>query len=131
MFGVVLDTPEPMIVMEYCPCGSLKDLLTNAAFVVDEPGFEFNMANNVASAMAYLHAMQPAILHNDLKAANVLVVQRDGYMRGKVRVQQGVGWALPKGYGPHTPDCFGAHNSLRPPHDPRIDRALPSPGAGH
>mmetsp|Transcript_51777 Transcript_51777/g.149271 ORF Transcript_51777/g.149271 Transcript_51777/m.149271 type:complete len:843 (-) Transcript_51777:251-2779(-) len=38
----------------------------------------FQVAFQVCSALCYLHAMRPAVVHGDLKASNVLVEQRSG-----------------------------------------------------
>ena len=60
------------IVMEYCDEGTLEDYLSSYP---DKPHPEFNIWRLVwqsSSALSFLHSQHPAILHNDLKPANIL-----------------------------------------------------------
>eukprot|EP00884_Botryococcus_braunii_P005423 jgi/Botrbrau1/14882/Bobra.0248s0001.1 len=68
----------PCLVAEYCSRGSLSDLLgrarTTPAIAQQLTWFRrLTMALETAKGMLQLHQHEPPILHNDLKAANVLV----------------------------------------------------------
>lgn len=68
--GACMTPPNLCFVMEMCEC-SLYTLLH-----VDRVNFSLKdsitMATDVASAMEYLHAQKPTIIHRDLKSHNVL-----------------------------------------------------------
>ena len=60
------------IVMEYCDHGTLEDFLSSYR-VKPFPEFEiWRLVWQFASALKFLHEQHPAILHNDLKPANIL-----------------------------------------------------------
>ena len=68
--GACMTPPNLCFVMEMCEC-SLYQLLH-----VDRVNFSSKecvvMATDIASAMEYLHAQVPSIIHRDLKSHNVL-----------------------------------------------------------
>ena len=68
--GACMTPPNLCFVMEMCNC-SLYNLLheERATFSMKE---NVTMATDIASAMEYLHALTPAIIHRDLKSHNVL-----------------------------------------------------------
>lgn len=72
------------IVMEYCECGTLADVLalrqtstvapsSSPAMGIDEPALRV-LTGDVVSGLAYLH--EQGILHKDIKAANILLTRR-------------------------------------------------------
>jgi serine/threonine protein kinase len=67
------------IIMEYCPRGSLQQLLLNEDMVLSRSDM-LSFASGVATGVAYLHLPEVSIVHGDLKAANVLLAN-DGSVR--------------------------------------------------
>ncbi|CUA77451.1 Receptor-interacting serine/threonine-protein kinase 4 [Rhizoctonia solani] len=57
------------MITEYCPLGTLADYLIGH----DEPIDDLAMIHDIASAIVYMHEMDPPIVHGDLKAENVLI----------------------------------------------------------
>ena len=75
VLGIVLDLA--WIVMEYCPRGSLQDVLLNEDIKLS--GKELlRFASQVATGVAYLHMPEVSIVHGDLKAANALLADDGG-----------------------------------------------------
>jgi hypothetical protein len=71
LFGACIKPPNLVICMELCSC-SLFDLLHKQH--TNYPDMQrVSMAMDVAAGMDYLHKLKPAIIHRDLKSANVLV----------------------------------------------------------
>jgi serine/threonine protein kinase len=70
LFGVSLDGPQPIIVLEYCAGGSLDKLLfqTNAT-LSDE--HKMRLVRGIAAGMLHLHKHN--IVHRDLAARNILL----------------------------------------------------------
>ncbi|XP_065191550.1 uncharacterized protein LOC135822669 [Sycon ciliatum] len=66
---------EPFIVMQYAKRGSLKSLLADKSAVVRHDD-RLRFMLDAARGMAYLHDCDPAIVHRDLKASNLLVTER-------------------------------------------------------
>ena len=60
------------MVMEFCPHGSLYDLLRSPDFVMTWDRF-FIFAIEVTAGLAVLHKAKPSILHRDMKTLNLLV----------------------------------------------------------
>ena len=84
VMGSVIDTrEEPLLIMEYMENGSLYDLLHNASIVIDGE-LIFPILQDIVRGARFLHAADPAIIHGDLKAANVLV---DARFRAKIAGQ--------------------------------------------
>ncbi|KDN50334.1 hypothetical protein RSAG8_01670, partial [Rhizoctonia solani AG-8 WAC10335] len=61
--------PLPSMITEYCPLGTLADYLVEH----DEPIDDLAMIHDIASAIVYMHEMDPSIVHGDLKAENILI----------------------------------------------------------
>ena len=75
VLGIIPDLA--WIVMEYCPRGSLQDVLLNEEIKLsDEELVRF--ASQVATGVAYLHMPEVSIVHGDLKAANALLADDGG-----------------------------------------------------
>jgi serine/threonine protein kinase len=76
----------PCVVTEYCARGSLNDVLKRARTSTSLRGHldwsrRLHMALDAAKGMLYLHSCTPAVIHRDLKSANLLV---DKHWRVKV-----------------------------------------------
>jgi serine/threonine protein kinase len=71
---------DPLLVMECMEHGSLRELLLNETFVL-EPQILLSLLRDVAAGMKFLHMASPPIVHNDIKASNILV---DRNMRAKI-----------------------------------------------
>ena len=65
------------MVMEYCPNGSLLDVLTNASKQGQpiDPDYTIQVISQIASALDFAH--QRGIIHRDIKPSNILFA-RDG-----------------------------------------------------
>lgn len=74
-------TVDPcMIVMEYMPGGSLRQLLDRAWFIW--PSRRLEVARDIMRAVAYFHGRRPvSVIHRDLKPENILITTS-----GKVKV---------------------------------------------
>ncbi len=74
MGAVISDkrNPEPQLVMELMQHGSLFDLLHNETMVL-EGDILIGVMRDIVSGMRFLHAAEPAVIHGDLKAANILI----------------------------------------------------------
>jgi predicted Ser/Thr protein kinase len=70
LFGVSLDGPQPIIVLEYCAGGSLDKLLFQSnATLSDE--HKMRLVRGIAAGMLHLHKHN--IVHRDLAARNILL----------------------------------------------------------
>lgn len=65
----------PYLVMPYCSRGSSEKLVGK---LTDEKQL-WKYVGDVASGLSYLHAMQPPIVHQDIKPANVLIDESGNY----------------------------------------------------
>ena len=65
--------PVLWVVMEYCPGGSVRDLIRAHGSPLDDAPVGF-VCSSVLAALAYLHRMCRAI-HRDVKAANILLTE--------------------------------------------------------
>ena len=69
----------PCLATEYCPLGSMQDILSRATSRAASPVGALTwrrlvaMAADAAAGMAHLHARSPPVLHRDLKSSNLLV----------------------------------------------------------
>ncbi|KAK1174966.1 atrial natriuretic peptide receptor 1-like [Acipenser oxyrinchus oxyrinchus] len=72
-FGGCIEVPNVAIVTEYCPKGSLNDVLLNEEIPLNW-GFRFSFATDIARGMAYLH--QQKICHGRLKSMNCVIDDR-------------------------------------------------------
>eukprot|EP00547_Thalassionema_nitzschioides_P009863 CAMPEP_0194225370 /NCGR_PEP_ID=MMETSP0156-20130528/39458_1 /TAXON_ID=33649 /ORGANISM="Thalassionema nitzschioides, Strain L26-B" /LENGTH=1223 /DNA_ID=CAMNT_0038957291 /DNA_START=131 /DNA_END=3802 /DNA_ORIENTATION=+ len=81
VMGAVLDgVNEPMLVMECMERGSLHDILHNKTMELDGE-LILPLLSDITQGMRFLHCANPAVIHGDLKSANVLV---DRKFRAKV-----------------------------------------------
>lgn len=71
--GASVEAPEIAILTEYCPKGSLNDVLQNDEIPLNW-GFRFSFSRDIARAMAYLH--QRRIYHGHLKSSNCIIDDR-------------------------------------------------------
>ena len=68
-----MEPPNIAILTEYCPKGSLNDVLQNTEIHLNW-GFRFSFAGDIARGMAYLHSQ--GIFHGRLKSTNCLINNR-------------------------------------------------------
>ncbi|NXT09598.1 ANPRB protein, partial [Prunella fulvescens] len=71
--GGCIEVPNVAIVTEYCPKGSLSDVLLNEEIPLNW-GFRFSFATDIAQGMAYLHHHR--IYHGRLKSNNCVIDDR-------------------------------------------------------
>ncbi|XP_036967064.1 atrial natriuretic peptide receptor 1-like isoform X2 [Acanthopagrus latus] len=71
--GGCVEVPNVAIVTEYCPKGSLNDVLLNEEVPLNW-GFRFSFATDIARGMSYLH--QHRICHGRLKSLNCVLDDR-------------------------------------------------------
>uniref|UniRef100_H3B7J3 Guanylate cyclase n=1 Tax=Latimeria chalumnae TaxID=7897 RepID=H3B7J3_LATCH len=71
--GGSIDVPNVAIITEYCPKGSLTDVLLNDEVPLNW-GFRLSFATDIARGMAYLH--QHKIFHGRLKSRNCVIDDR-------------------------------------------------------
>ncbi|XP_016359873.1 atrial natriuretic peptide receptor 1 [Sinocyclocheilus anshuiensis] len=72
-FGGCVEVPNVAIITEYCPKGSLNDVLLNDEIPLNW-GFRFSFATDIARGMLYLHQFK--ICHGRLKSANCVIDDR-------------------------------------------------------
>ncbi|XP_064032721.1 atrial natriuretic peptide receptor 2-like [Pogoniulus pusillus] len=71
--GGCTEVPNVAIVTEYCPKGSLSDVLLNEDIPLNW-GFRFSFATDIAQGMAYLHHHK--MYHGRLKSSNCVIDDR-------------------------------------------------------
>nr|XP_014352245.1 PREDICTED: atrial natriuretic peptide receptor 1-like [Latimeria chalumnae] len=71
--GGCIEVPNVAIITEYCPKGSMNDVLLNEDIPLNW-GFRFSFATDIARGMAYLH--QYKIYHGRLKSSNCVIDDR-------------------------------------------------------
>ncbi|NXN20693.1 ANPRB protein, partial [Nycticryphes semicollaris] len=71
--GGCIEVPNVAIVTEYCPKGSLSDVLLNEDIPLNW-GFRFSFATDIAQGMAYLHHHK--MCHGRLKSSNCVIDDR-------------------------------------------------------
>ncbi|XP_024144591.1 atrial natriuretic peptide receptor 1 [Oryzias melastigma] len=71
--GGCIEVPNIAIITEYCPKGSLNDVLLNEEIPLNW-GFRFSFASDIARGMSYLH--QHKICHGRLKSLNCVLDDR-------------------------------------------------------
>ena len=84
LFGSVFDDPQHVyLLMELADGGSLRAVLD--ADGVPSPFEQQSLASGIALGLAYLHGLDPPILHHDLKSDNVLLeLKADGSRQPKI-----------------------------------------------
>lgn len=73
-YGACIEGPNNCLLIEYCPRGSLQDILENSQYNLDWL-FRISLINDIARGMSYLHA-SPIKSHGALKSSNCLVDSR-------------------------------------------------------
>ncbi|XP_053086679.1 LOW QUALITY PROTEIN: atrial natriuretic peptide receptor 1 [Pangasianodon hypophthalmus] len=72
--GACLDSPQPVILTEYCPKGSLQDILKNDSIKLDW-SFKCSLMLDIVKGMDYLHR-SPLHSHGRLSSSNCVVDSR-------------------------------------------------------
>ncbi|XP_063152017.1 atrial natriuretic peptide receptor 2 isoform X3 [Candoia aspera] len=72
--GACIDPPNICIVTEYCPRGSLQDILENESINLDWM-FRYSLINDIVKGMAFLHGSIIGY-HGSLKSSNCVVDSR-------------------------------------------------------
>lgn len=73
-YGACVDSPNNCLLTEYCPRGSLQDILENPQYNLDW-AFRMSLIMDVARGMYYLHTSHIKS-HGALKSSNCLVDSR-------------------------------------------------------
>uniref|UniRef100_A0A8C2FP62 Guanylate cyclase n=1 Tax=Cyprinus carpio TaxID=7962 RepID=A0A8C2FP62_CYPCA len=72
--GACIDPPNICIVTEYCPRGSLQDILENESITLDWM-FKYSLVSDIVKGMAFLHN-SVIVSHGNLKSSNCVVDNR-------------------------------------------------------
>ncbi|RZF32953.1 hypothetical protein LSTR_LSTR000823 [Laodelphax striatellus] len=72
--GACIECPTVLILTEYCPRGSLKDVLENEAIRLDW-NFRMSLIHDIVKGMAFLHSCEVAV-HGKLRSCNCLIDSR-------------------------------------------------------
>nr|XP_057909724.1 atrial natriuretic peptide receptor 1 isoform X2 [Doryrhamphus excisus] len=72
--GACIDTPNICIITEYCPRGSLQDILENDSITLDWM-FKYSLINDIVKGMVFLHN-SVILSHGKLKSSNCVVDNR-------------------------------------------------------
>ncbi|XP_060570066.1 atrial natriuretic peptide receptor 1-like [Ruditapes philippinarum] len=73
--GACLDNQHSIILMEYCPRGSLQDMLQNDSIELDW-AFRYSLINDIIKGMIYLHYNSPIHVHGRLSSTNCVIDSR-------------------------------------------------------
>lgn len=73
--GVNSDDKRPYLVMPFCPEGSVNKFMGQMS---EENLWRF--IRDVASGLAYLHAQNPPIIHQDIKPDNILILKNGDFV---------------------------------------------------
>ncbi|MBR4827009.1 MAG: serine/threonine protein kinase [Bacteroidales bacterium] len=73
--GVNSEDRRPYLVMPYCPDGSVSRYAAN----MEEIDL-WKFIHDVAAGLAYLHAQDPPIIHQDIKPDNILILKNGDYV---------------------------------------------------
>lgn len=71
-----METPEPQLILEYLPLGSLDQQHCQRTISVDEAVATLQQC---LRALTYLHEQTPPIVHRDIKPENILVQSREPF----------------------------------------------------
>ena len=66
---------HPYLILPFCQRGNIGNMVGNMS---EEEAWK--LIRDASSALAYLHAMNPPILHQDIKPANILLSDNGDYM---------------------------------------------------
>ncbi|XP_050541840.1 atrial natriuretic peptide receptor 1 isoform X2 [Daktulosphaira vitifoliae] len=69
--GACIHCPTVLIITEYCPKGSLKDVLENEALRL-EWNFRMSLIHDIVKGMAFLHSCEVGV-HGKLRSSNCLI----------------------------------------------------------
>ncbi|CAB1320901.1 unnamed protein product [Coregonus sp. 'balchen'] len=72
--GACIDPPNICIITEYCPRGSLQDLMESESITLDWM-FRYSLINDIVKGMAFLHN-SVIVSHGNLKSSNCVVDSR-------------------------------------------------------
>ncbi|XP_062255521.1 atrial natriuretic peptide receptor 1-like isoform X2 [Platichthys flesus] len=72
--GACIDPPNICIITEYCPRGSLQDILENDSITLDWM-FKYSLINDIVKGMVFLHN-SVIVSHGKLKSSNCVVDNR-------------------------------------------------------
>ncbi|XP_067094422.1 atrial natriuretic peptide receptor 1 [Osmerus mordax] len=72
--GACIDPPNMCIIMEYCPRGSLQDIMENESITLDWM-FRYSLINDIVKGMAFLHN-SVIVSNGNLKSSNCVVDNR-------------------------------------------------------
>lgn len=72
--GACIDPPNICIITEYCPRGSLQDILENDSITLDWM-FKYSLINDIVKGMLFLHN-SVIVSHGKLKSSNCVVDNR-------------------------------------------------------
>src|SRR5687767_13174099 len=72
--GATVDPPYNFLITEYCPKGSLQDILENDEINLDWM-FRYSLMHDIIKGMAYIHASEIKS-HGNLKSSNCVVDTR-------------------------------------------------------
>ncbi|XP_062302021.1 atrial natriuretic peptide receptor 1 [Osmerus eperlanus] len=72
--GACIDPPNICIITEYCPRGSLQDLMESDSITLDWM-FRYSLINDIVKGMAFLHN-SVIVSHGNLKSSNCVVDSR-------------------------------------------------------
>ncbi len=75
VLAVCIEPERRAIVMELMPLGSLYTLLHDRSNTSLSWSIRVRLALHAAKAIAHLHALDPPILHRDIKSPNYLVTE--------------------------------------------------------
>ncbi|POR36865.1 Serine/threonine-protein kinase RAD53 [Tolypocladium paradoxum] len=66
--------PEPMMVLEYAPCGTLKDMMDQDMVSKTQC---VEIMSQALSALSFLHSFDQPVVHRDIKPANILIKSKE------------------------------------------------------
>ncbi|XP_041962871.1 atrial natriuretic peptide receptor 1 [Alosa sapidissima] len=72
--GACIDSPNICIITEYCPRGSLQDIMENESITLDWM-FKYSLISDIVKGMAFLHN-SVIVSHGNLKSSNCVVDNR-------------------------------------------------------
>jgi len=83
LMGACIKDKDVVIVMEFMRGGSLADALESNSKALEPMRVKLSLLLDVANGLSYLHSANPAILHCDLKPANILLDEdrTSGFLR--------------------------------------------------
>ena len=72
-FGSCSKEDQLWILMDFCACGSIKDVMKSTLETLDEVQLAF-VCTETLKGLIYLHNMK--IIHHDIKAGNLLLTEK-------------------------------------------------------